>query len=85
MKYYKFLTADGSATHGVGKWNLPTASGPDEWMPDIVGDIVPCENGYHACRPQDVVLDQLALAPSILTRMGVAVPASMQAPAFFTA
>ena len=34
---------------------------------------------------KDVVLDQLALAPSILTRMGVAVPASMKAAAFVTA
>ena len=33
----------------------------------------------------DVVLDQLALAPSILTRMGVPVPASMKAKPFFTA
>ncbi len=32
----------------------------------------------------DVVLDQLALAPSILTRMGVIVPASMKATPFFT-
>ena len=31
------------------------------------------------------VLDQLALAPSILTRMGVAVPPSMKAKPFFTA
>lgn len=30
----------------------------------------------------DVVLDQLQLAPTILTRMGVTVPASMTAPAF---
>ena len=30
----------------------------------------------------DVVLDQLALAPSILTRMGVAVPATMKAAPF---
>jgi predicted AlkP superfamily pyrophosphatase or phosphodiesterase len=34
---------------------------------------------------KDVVLDQLALAPSILTRMGVPVPASMKAKPFFTA
>ncbi len=33
----------------------------------------------------DVVLDQLALAPSILTRMGVAVPPSMKAQPFFQA
>jgi predicted AlkP superfamily pyrophosphatase or phosphodiesterase len=31
---------------------------------------------------RDVVLDQLALAPSILTRMGVAVPATMKAAPF---
>jgi hypothetical protein len=56
VKYYKFLTADGSATHGVGKWNLPHGDQPGEWMPDIQGEIVPCRNGYHACRPQDVAL-----------------------------
>ncbi len=33
---------------------------------------------------KDVVLDQLALAPSILTRMGVAVPATMTAAPFFS-
>jgi predicted AlkP superfamily pyrophosphatase or phosphodiesterase len=35
--------------------------------------------------PKDVVLDQLALAPSILTRMGVPVPDSMKAKPFFSA
>lgn len=34
--------------------------------------------------PPDVVLDQLALAPSILTRMGVPVPATMKAKPFFS-
>lgn len=34
--------------------------------------------------PPDQVLDQLALAPSILTRMGVAVPGTMQAPPFLS-
>lgn len=34
---------------------------------------------------KDVVLDQLALAPSILTRMGVPVPATMQAKPFLSA
>ena len=34
---------------------------------------------------KDVVLDQLALAPSILTRMGVAVPDTMQAKPFLSA
>ena len=35
--------------------------------------------------PQDVVLDQLALAPSILTRMGVPVAATMKAKSFMSA
>lgn len=38
--------------------------------------------GDAAMPAADVVLDQLALAPSILTRMGVAVPASMKAKPF---
>ena len=38
--------------------------------------------GDSAMPPQDVVLDQLALAPSILTRMGVPVPATMKAKPF---
>lgn len=33
--------------------------------------------------PKDTVLDQLALAPSILTRLGAEVPASMRAASFF--
>lgn len=33
----------------------------------------------------DVLLDQLALAPTILTRMGVPVPATMTAPSFLSA
>jgi hypothetical protein len=32
-----------------------------------------------------VVLDQLALAPTILTRLGVAVPETMKHPSFLTA
>jgi predicted AlkP superfamily pyrophosphatase or phosphodiesterase len=41
--------------------------------------------GDSAMPAQDVVLDQLALAPSILTRMGVPVPASMTAKPFMQA
>lgn len=33
----------------------------------------------------DVVLDQLSLAPTILTRLGVAVPGTMKAPSFLSA
>lgn len=39
--------------------------------------------GDSAMPDADVVLDQLALAPSILTRMGVPVPDSMRAQPFF--
>jgi predicted AlkP superfamily pyrophosphatase or phosphodiesterase len=41
--------------------------------------------GTSAMPEPEVVLDQLALAPSILRRMGVAVPPSMQALPFFEA
>ena len=41
--------------------------------------------GSSSLPPDDQVLDQLALAPSILTRMGVAVPATMPAKPFLTA
>jgi predicted AlkP superfamily pyrophosphatase or phosphodiesterase len=41
--------------------------------------------GESALPPPDVVLDQLALAPSILTRMAVPVPASMTAVPFLSA
>lgn len=38
--------------------------------------------GDSGLPPEDEMLDQLALAPSILTRMGVAVPATMTVPGF---
>ena len=47
-KYYKFLKADGSATYSKGKWALPDGDQPGEWMPEIEGEIVLCESGYHA-------------------------------------
>lgn len=39
--------------------------------------------GDAAMPDKDVLLDQLALAPSILARMGISVPETMQAKAFF--
>ena len=39
--------------------------------------------GDAAMPDKDVLLDQLALAPSILARMGIAVPETMQAKSFF--
>jgi hypothetical protein len=60
MKYYKVLKNAGSCIYGSGKWYLPTkckdgAWKPGKWMPEIKGDLEPCENGYHLCRPQDLV------------------------------
>ena len=61
MKYYKVLQADGGcANGGNGTWFLPTKRKdgtwkPGKWMPRIKGKLEPCMNGYHICRPQDLV------------------------------
>jgi len=61
MKYYKVLKADGSCCNGgIGKWHLPKKRrdgtwNPGKWMPRIDGELIPCENGYHICRSQDLV------------------------------
>jgi hypothetical protein len=57
---YKVLGSDGSAYHGGhGFWALPTKSGerwmPGDWMPTIKDELVPCSNGYHLCRREDVI------------------------------
>jgi len=46
---YKVLRHDGSAIHGSGTWHLPRGKRPGKWMPEIEGELVPCENGYHLC------------------------------------
>jgi hypothetical protein len=52
----KTLDEDGSACFGGhGRWNLPTADGPGEWMPTLEGDLVPYERGYHLFEPQDIL------------------------------
>lgn len=55
MAYYKFLTVDGRGPSSNVRWHLPEHGQPGEWMPAITGDIVLCENGYHACREQDLL------------------------------
>jgi len=57
---FKVLNWDGTPCHGgAGKWSLPTKteSGwqPSEWMPPIEGELIPCWNGYHLCRPSDLI------------------------------
>ena len=54
-KYYKVLSEKGAAYHGgKGRWSLPTKNKPAKWMPEI-GDISPCERGYHLCRRNDLI------------------------------
>lgn len=60
-KLYKVLAEDGEPYYGgVGTWSLPTKNDdgtwtPGEWMPVVEGELVPCENGYHLCRADDLV------------------------------
>jgi len=61
MKYYKALGKDGQPCNGGnGKYHLPTRKKdgswkPGKWMPVIKGDLELCVNGYHLCRPQDLI------------------------------
>ena len=61
MRLYKILNEDGScANGGEAVWSLPTKREdgtwqPGEWMPKIGGPLEACENGYHACRQQDII------------------------------
>src|SRR5690606_11532697 len=56
---YKVLNVDGTPCHGgTGRWHLPTADGPGEWMPTIP-DPVPCTRGYHLCRDAADLLEWL--------------------------
>lgn len=48
---FKALDTDGSVYHGGhGQWHKTR-----KWMPPIEGRLVPCKNGYHLCREQDLV------------------------------
>ena len=61
MKYYKVLGENGKPCNGgKGKYSLPTRMGdgtwkPGRWMPSIKGELEPCKNGYHLCRPGDLL------------------------------
>ena len=61
MKHYKVLKANGDCCNGgTGSWYLPTKKKdgtwkPGKWMPKIKGKLEPCKNGYHICRPHDLV------------------------------
>ena len=58
---YKVLGSGGrSCNGGKAKWNLPHtredgSQTPGKWMRKIKGELVPCKNGYHLCRVQDIL------------------------------
>ena len=53
---YKVLDLDGTAHNGGrGQWMLPANGQPGAWMPPIVGDLIPCQHGYHLCRRGDLI------------------------------
>ena len=48
---YKWLDHDGKpGNRGTGVWNRH-----GKWMPAITGTLIPCSNGYHLYREQDLV------------------------------
>ena len=54
--YYKVTRADGSLYYGVDtSWHLPKNGKPGKWMPEIEGDLVACNNGYHLCTRDTLV------------------------------
>jgi hypothetical protein len=58
VKLYKVLGKNGEAVHGGdGAWHRD-----GEWMPPIEGELLPCQNGYHLSRKEDLLL---WLAPTI--------------------
>ena len=55
-RLFKVLGENGEPFHGgTGLWSLPQNGEPGEWMPPIEGKLVPCSNGYHLCREQDLL------------------------------
>jgi hypothetical protein len=57
MKYYKVLGKGGvSCNGGDAKWSIPHDGEPGDWMPEIIGELIPCKNGYHLCRTKDLVV-----------------------------
>lgn len=51
MNLYKVLGKNGEAVNsGNGAWNRN-----GKWMPPIEGELIPCENGYHLCRREDLI------------------------------
>jgi len=49
MELYKVLDGRKSCNGGEGMWRI------GRWMPPVDGELVPCENGYHLCRREDLI------------------------------
>jgi len=58
---YKVLDKRGYSCYGgIGQWFLPEKQKdgtwkPGRWMPKIKGKLVPCQNGYHLCRENNIL------------------------------
>ena len=54
-RVWKVLAEGGKPHHGgTGAWPLPKDGKPGAWV-TVTGDLVPCENGLHLCRRQDLI------------------------------
>jgi hypothetical protein len=61
---YKIVTPDGTTPQGYGKWDIPDGK-PGEWLPEITGELVACQNGYHLLRTADLT-EWLPKPPALL-------------------
>lgn len=58
---FKVLDQEGRSCNGGDlQWSLPTKNAdgtwePGAWMPAIVGELVPCKNGYHLAEDAQVM------------------------------
>jgi hypothetical protein len=59
-RLFKVLDENGKSRNGGNAtWSLPTQNSdgswvPGDWMPEIKGNLVACENGYHLARSNDL-------------------------------
>ena len=54
MQHYKVLAENGEPHHGgTGTWPLPNGVAGG-WL-EVTGELVPCKNGLHLCRPGDLI------------------------------
>ena len=51
---YKVMRDDGTTAYGRDGWDLPRGSRRGSWR-RVTGPLIPCENGLHVCREQDLI------------------------------